>query len=115
MQSGKVVAYTSRQWKVNKNYPTHDLELGVVIFTLEVQRYYLHKAKFEVFTYYMNLKYIFTQQDLNLGQRLQLKFIKDFHFSKANHLGKVQSFQKEDGELLMGLHIIQEEVYINEL
>jgi hypothetical protein len=33
MQHKKVVAYTSRQLKVHeKNYTTHDLELGVVIF-----------------------------------------------------------------------------------
>ena len=32
MQEKKVVAYTSRQLKPNKrNYPTHDLELAVVV------------------------------------------------------------------------------------
>lgn len=39
MQQGKVIAYASRQLKVNKNYPTHDLELGVVVFALNVWRY----------------------------------------------------------------------------
>jgi len=35
MQNGKVIAYASRQLKVHeKNYPTHDLELVVVVFTL---------------------------------------------------------------------------------
>ena len=33
MQQGKVVAYASRQWKINEqNYATHDLELAAVIF-----------------------------------------------------------------------------------
>ncbi|KAH0639444.1 hypothetical protein KY285_036030 [Solanum tuberosum] len=33
MQNGKVIAYASRQLKVHeKNYPTHDLELAVVVF-----------------------------------------------------------------------------------
>jgi hypothetical protein len=36
MQEGRVVAYSSRQLKVHeKNYPTHDLELAVVVHALE--------------------------------------------------------------------------------
>jgi hypothetical protein len=36
MQEGKVVAYSSRQLKVHeKNYPTHDLELAVVVHALK--------------------------------------------------------------------------------
>ena len=37
MQNVKVVAYASRQQKIHKkNYPTHDLKLAVVVFSLEV-------------------------------------------------------------------------------
>ena len=37
MQDGKVVAYASRQLKPHeRNYPTHDLELGVVVFALKI-------------------------------------------------------------------------------
>ena len=36
MQEGEVVAYSSRQLKVHeKNYPTHDLELAVVVHALK--------------------------------------------------------------------------------
>ena len=36
MQDGKVVAYASRQLKLHEqNYPTHDLELAVVVFALK--------------------------------------------------------------------------------
>jgi hypothetical protein len=36
MQEGRVVAYSSRQLKVHeKNYPTHDLELAVVVHALK--------------------------------------------------------------------------------
>jgi hypothetical protein len=36
MQEGKVVAYSSRQLKVHeRNYPTHDLELAVVVHALK--------------------------------------------------------------------------------
>ena len=37
MQDGKVVAYPSRQMKPHEhNYPTHDLELAVVVFGLKI-------------------------------------------------------------------------------
>ncbi|GKD15762.1 putative reverse transcriptase domain-containing protein [Tanacetum coccineum] len=37
MQRGKVIAYASRQLKIHeKNYTTHDLELGAVIFALKI-------------------------------------------------------------------------------
>ncbi|MCI42550.1 retrotransposon protein, partial [Trifolium medium] len=40
MQKGKVVAYASRQLKTHeKNYPTHDLELAAVVFTLKIWRH----------------------------------------------------------------------------
>ncbi|GKG57293.1 putative reverse transcriptase domain-containing protein, partial [Tanacetum coccineum] len=37
MQRMKVIAYTSRQLKIHeKNYYTHDLELGAVVFALKI-------------------------------------------------------------------------------
>ena len=37
MQDEKVIAYASRQLKKHEtNYPTHDLELAVVVFTLKI-------------------------------------------------------------------------------
>jgi hypothetical protein len=42
MQEGKVVAYASRQLKKHEeNYPTHDLELVVVVHALKIWRHYL--------------------------------------------------------------------------
>ncbi|GJV92037.1 reverse transcriptase domain-containing protein, partial [Tanacetum coccineum] len=42
MQRGKVIAYASRQLKIHeKNYTTHDLELGAVVFALKTWRHYL--------------------------------------------------------------------------
>ncbi|GJW16358.1 putative reverse transcriptase domain-containing protein [Tanacetum coccineum] len=46
MQRGKVIAYTSRQLKIHeKNYTTHDLELGAVVFVLKTWRHYLYGIK----------------------------------------------------------------------
>nr|GEU75964.1 hypothetical protein [Tanacetum cinerariifolium] len=42
MQRDKVIAYASQQLKSHeKNYTTHDLELGVVVFVLKIWRHYL--------------------------------------------------------------------------
>ncbi|GJS05410.1 putative reverse transcriptase domain-containing protein [Tanacetum coccineum] len=46
MQRGKVIAYASRQLKTHaKNYTTHDLELGAVVFALKIWRHYLYGTK----------------------------------------------------------------------
>ena len=67
MQEGKVVAYGSRQLKIDeRNYPTHDLELAAVIFALKIWRHYLYGERFEVLSDHKSLKYLFTQKDLNL-------------------------------------------------
>ena len=37
MQRDKVISYASRKIKVHeKNYPTHDLELAAVVFSLKI-------------------------------------------------------------------------------
>ncbi|GJY79360.1 retrovirus-related pol polyprotein from transposon TNT 1-94 [Tanacetum coccineum] len=44
MQRNKVIAYAFRQLKIHeKNYTTHDLELGAAVFALKTWRYYLLK------------------------------------------------------------------------
>ncbi|GJX30039.1 putative reverse transcriptase domain-containing protein [Tanacetum coccineum] len=46
MQRGKVIAYASRQLKIDENnYTTHDLELGAVVFALKIWRHYLYGTK----------------------------------------------------------------------
>ncbi|KAD3640148.1 hypothetical protein E3N88_29371 [Mikania micrantha] len=56
MQRGKVVAYASRQLKIHeKNYTTHDLELGAVVFALKIWRHYLYGTKCVVFTNHKSL------------------------------------------------------------
>ncbi|GJR20873.1 putative nucleotidyltransferase, ribonuclease H [Tanacetum coccineum] len=54
MQRGKVIAYASRQLKIHeKNYTTHDLELGAVVFALKIWRHYLYGTKsIELFSDY---------------------------------------------------------------
>ncbi|GJU77795.1 putative reverse transcriptase domain-containing protein [Tanacetum coccineum] len=58
MQREKVIAYASRQLKIyEKNYTTHDLELGVVVFALKMLRHYLYSTKCVVFTDHKSLQF----------------------------------------------------------
>ncbi|GFS32089.1 hypothetical protein Acr_00g0020760 [Actinidia rufa] len=72
-----------------KNYPTHDLELAVVVFALKIWRHYLYGVTCEVFTDHKSLKYLFTQKELNMRQRRWLELIKDYDILiQYHHPGK---------------------------
>ena len=61
MQGGKVTAYVSIQRKVHeKNYPTHDLELVIVVFAIKLWRHYLYGVHVDMFTEHKILQYVFT-------------------------------------------------------
>ena len=76
MQSGRVVAYGSRQLKNNEqNYPTHDMESAALVFALNIWRHYLSGEEFEVYSDHKSLKYIFMQRDLNMRQRRWMEFL----------------------------------------
>ena len=105
MQSERVVAYGSRQLKNHEqNYPTHDLELAAIVFALKIWRYYLYGDQFEVFSNHKSLKYIFTQQDLNMRQRRWMNYLEDYDFTFHYHPGKANVVadapsRKSQGEL----------------
>nr|GFB76093.1 putative reverse transcriptase domain-containing protein [Tanacetum cinerariifolium] len=70
MQRGKVIVYASRQLKIHeKNYTTHDLELGAMVFALKTWRHYLYGTKSVIYTDHKSLQYIFDQKELNMRQR----------------------------------------------
>ena len=86
MQHGKVVDYISRQLKPHKkNYPTHDLELAVIMFALKIWICYLYGVKFKVYSDHNSLKYLFTQRDPNLRQRCWIEYLKDYDFTLQYH------------------------------
>ena len=105
MQNGKVIAYASRQLKeYEKNYPTQDLELAVVVFSLKIWRHYLYGERCVIFTDHKSLKYFFTQKELNIRQTRWLELVKDYdcminyHPEKANSIVDALS-RKSYGEL----------------
>ncbi|GJS87577.1 putative reverse transcriptase domain-containing protein [Tanacetum coccineum] len=76
MQRDKVIAYASRQLNIHeKNYTTHDLELGAVVFALKIWRHYLYGTKCTVFTDHKMLQHILDQKELNMRQRRWLEFL----------------------------------------
>ncbi|GJZ23334.1 retrovirus-related pol polyprotein from transposon TNT 1-94 [Tanacetum coccineum] len=79
MQKGKVIAYTSRQLKIHeKNYTTHDLELGAVAFALKTWRHYLYGTKSVIYTDHKSLQHIFDQKELNMRQLRWIGLFNDF-------------------------------------
>nr|GFA52119.1 putative reverse transcriptase domain-containing protein [Tanacetum cinerariifolium] len=89
MQREKVISYASRQLKVHeKNYTTHDLELGAVVFALKIWRHYLFGTKCTVFIDHKSLQHIIDQKELNMRQRRWLELLSDCDCKIRYHPGK---------------------------
>ncbi|GJU25752.1 putative reverse transcriptase domain-containing protein [Tanacetum coccineum] len=89
MQREKVIAYASRQLKIHeKNYTTHDLELGAVVFALKIWRHYLYGTRCTVFTDHKSLQHILDQKELNMRQRRWLELLSDYDCEIRYHPGK---------------------------
>jgi hypothetical protein len=89
MQEGQVVCYASRQLRKHEgNYPTHDLELAAVVHALKIWRHYLIGHRCEIYSDHKSLKYIFTQNNLNLRQCHWWELIKDYDLGINYHPGK---------------------------
>ncbi|GKA00620.1 putative reverse transcriptase domain-containing protein [Tanacetum coccineum] len=89
MQREKVIAYASRQLKIHeKNYTTHDLELGSVVFALKIWRHYLYRTKCTVFTDHKSLQHILDQKELNMRQRRWLELLSHYDCDIRYHPGK---------------------------
>nr|GEU90483.1 hypothetical protein [Tanacetum cinerariifolium] len=85
MQREKVIAYASQQLKIHeKNYTTHDLELGSVVVALKIWRHYLYGTKCTVYTNYKIL------QKLNMRQRQWLELLSDYDCDIYYHPGKAK-------------------------
>ncbi|GJR75048.1 putative reverse transcriptase domain-containing protein [Tanacetum coccineum] len=89
MQREKVIAYASCQLKIHeKNYMTHDLELGAVVFALKIRRHYLYGTKCTMFIDHKSLQHILDQKELNMRQRCWLELLSDYDCEICYHPGK---------------------------
>ncbi|GJR42287.1 putative reverse transcriptase domain-containing protein [Tanacetum coccineum] len=71
-----------------KNYTTHDLELGSVVFVLKIWRHYLYGTRCTVFTDHKSLQHILDQKELNMRQRHWLELLSDYDCDIRYHPGK---------------------------
>nr|GEX02161.1 putative reverse transcriptase domain-containing protein [Tanacetum cinerariifolium] len=89
MQNEKVIAYASRQLKIHKkNYTTHYLEFGAIVFALNILRHYLYGTKCTVFTDHKSLQHILDQKEFNMRQRRWLELLIDYDCEIRYHPGK---------------------------
>ncbi|GJU48084.1 putative reverse transcriptase domain-containing protein [Tanacetum coccineum] len=85
----KVITYASRQLKVHeKNYTTHDLELGALVFALKIWRHYLYGTRCVVFTDHKSLQHILDQKELNIRQHRWIELLNDYDCVIRYHPGK---------------------------
>ena len=63
------------------------MELAVIVISLKAW-HYLYSEQFKVFSDHKSLKYIFTEQDLNMRQRRWMEYLKDYDFTLHYHPSK---------------------------
>ncbi|GJR62610.1 putative reverse transcriptase domain-containing protein [Tanacetum coccineum] len=71
-----------------KNYTTHDLELGAVVFALKTWRHYLYGMKSVIYTDHKSLQHIFDQKELNMRQRRWIELFSDYEYEIRYHPSK---------------------------
>nr|GEV35602.1 putative reverse transcriptase domain-containing protein [Tanacetum cinerariifolium] len=89
IQRNKVIAYAPKQLKIHeKNYTTHDLELGAVVFALKTWRHYLYETRSVIYTDHKSLQHIFDQKEFNMRQRRWIELFNDYDCEIRYHPGK---------------------------
>ncbi|GJX76823.1 putative reverse transcriptase domain-containing protein [Tanacetum coccineum] len=81
-----------------KNYTTHDLELGAVVFALKIWRHYLYGTKCTVFTDHKSLQHILDQKELNMRQRRWLELLSDYDCEIRYHPWKANLGLKHESQ-----------------
>ncbi|GKD08508.1 putative reverse transcriptase domain-containing protein [Tanacetum coccineum] len=71
------------------NYTTHDLELGAVMFALNIWRHYLYGTKSVIYIDHKSLQHIFSQKELNMRQHRWIELFSDSDCEVRYHPGKV--------------------------
>ncbi|GJS38316.1 putative reverse transcriptase domain-containing protein [Tanacetum coccineum] len=112
MQRGKVIAYASRQLRIHeKNYTTHDLELGVVVFALKIWRHYLYGTKsIELFSDYdCEIRYQFGKANvvadaLSRKERVKPKRVRAMNMTLQSSIkDKILAAQGEASDEIAGM------------
>ncbi|GJT99836.1 putative reverse transcriptase domain-containing protein [Tanacetum coccineum] len=97
MQRGKSYCLCIEAAEIyEKNYTTHDLELGAVVFALKTWRHYLYGTKSVIYTNHKSLQHIFDQKELNMRQRRWIELFSDDECEFVTILGKAETFSVAD-------------------
>ncbi|GKF71936.1 putative reverse transcriptase domain-containing protein, partial [Tanacetum coccineum] len=101
MQREKVISYASFQLKIHeKNYTTHDLELGAVVFALKIWRHYLYGTKCMVFTDHKSLQHILDQKRVEHEATPMVRIANiRYHPGKANVVANALSRKEREPPL----------------
>ena len=75
MYNDNIKTYASKVHE--KNYPTHNLELDVVVFILKMWSRYLYDVHVYAFTDHKSLQFVFSLIEFNLKQRRWLDLLKN--------------------------------------
>ncbi|GJU23906.1 putative reverse transcriptase domain-containing protein [Tanacetum coccineum] len=107
MQRVKVIAYTSRQLKIHeKNYTTHDLELGAVVFALKIWRHYLYElfSDYDCEIRYHPRKANVVTDALSRKEIVRPKRVRAMNMTLQSSIkDKIQAAQKEASDESTGL------------
>ncbi|GJV06725.1 putative reverse transcriptase domain-containing protein [Tanacetum coccineum] len=111
MQRRKVIAYASRQLKTHeKNYTTHDLELGVVVFALKTWRHYLY----DCYDYECEIRYHLGKANVvadALSRKERLKPRRVRAMAVTIQVGMREKIQAAQSEALKQENVIMENLY----
>ncbi|KAD3640486.1 hypothetical protein E3N88_29709 [Mikania micrantha] len=91
-----------------KNYTTHDLELGAVVFALKIWRYCLYGTKCVVYTDHKSLQHIFDQNELNMRQRRWVELLNDYDCDIRYQPGKANVIREAQKRALQEGHYVDE-------
>ncbi|GJV61786.1 putative reverse transcriptase domain-containing protein [Tanacetum coccineum] len=73
-----------------KNYTTHDLELGAVVFALKIWRHYMYGTKSVIHMDHKSLQHIFSREELNMRQHHWIELFSDYDYEIRYHPSKAK-------------------------
>ncbi|GKB55101.1 putative reverse transcriptase domain-containing protein, partial [Tanacetum coccineum] len=92
-----------------KNYTTHDLELGAVVFALKIWRHYLYGARSVIYTDHRSLQHIFSKENvvvdsLSRKERVKPKRVRAMNMTLQSSIkDRILTAQKEAVDEFAGL------------
>ena len=107
MYEGQLICYESKKLNKHKqNYVTHDLELAMIIYALNMWRYYILGRMLVLMSDHSGLRYLFDQPNLNVRKARWLSTINEFDF-------EIKHLKRKDNQVANALS--QKVHYIYEL